>query len=748
MRNFFRLLRFAWPYRGKFVLSLVCAMLVAVLWSVNISAVYPLLNILFYHQNCKNWMAEKIVAIEGDVAASQARIDELKIVVDLSAKGGAAAALKLRYDRLSAENQERQADLGRAEDAAARKALEDRAGPGGGLPPRVAPGPIQTQAQVARAQLDELTSAARLYNEGRLAEASPSRLASLERERDSAEWWLARYRSAQPFVNRWLPDNGFQTLVLLIGFVMLSVALKGVFLFLQEVFVAQVTQLTLFGIRNHFYRKTLALDLARFGDQGSADLMARFTSDMDSVSQGLNTVLGKVIREPLRAVGCLSAAMWLNWRLTLLALVLVPISAITTKRVGNIMRRAVRRSLESMSAIYKILQETFQGIKVVKAYTMERHERVRFYRETKNLYRKSVKVASIDAMSDPVLEMLALSTVAIALLSGSYLVLEHTTFVDFGLFKLQLAERPMGIEDLLSLYAMLAGISDPVRKLANVHARIQRAAAASDRICDLMDREPQVVSKADAGPMPRHRKSIAFEGVAFGYEGREPVLKGVDLEVRHGEIVALVGPNGCGKSTLMSLLPRFYDIQEGTIRVDGVDIRDYKLRDLRRQIGFVTQETVLFEDTIANNLSYGAPSLTREKIIEAAKRSYAHGFIMDLPEGYDTKVAERGLSLSGGQRQRLALARVMLRDPAILILDEATSAIDIEDETLIRKAIEQFSRDRTTFIIAHSLSAIQFADRIVLLNNGQVEAAGTDAELRRTSPLYRRLCEIQFRESA
>ncbi|MDX2036467.1 MAG: ABC transporter ATP-binding protein [Isosphaeraceae bacterium] len=520
-------------------------------------------------------------------------------------------------------------------------------------------------------------------------------------------------------------------------------------MFLQEVLVADMTQLSLFDIRNEFYRRTLALDLASFNAQGSSELIARFTNDMESLNQGISTVLGRIIREPLRIVSCLGVALWMNWRLTLMALVLVPVSAATTYRAGKIMKRAVRRSLESMSNIYRILQESFNGIKVVKAFSMERYERRRFFQETKSLYKKSIKVAKIDALSDPVLEILALTTVSIALLSGSYLVLNHTMFLDLGLFRIQLAARPMAIEDLLTFYTMLAGISDPVRKLSNVHSKLQRASAASDRICALMDREPTITSAPKAPRIGRHQRTIEFDDVTFGYDGRDTVIRGLSLTVRHGETIALVGPNGCGKSTLMNLLPRFWDVQSGTIRIDGHDIREVDLRSLRRQIGVVLQETILFNDTVANNMAYGNRQIGRDAIVAAAKRAYAHSFIMGLPEGYDTVLGEGGVGLSGGQRQRLAIARAMLQDPAILILDEATSAVDIQDEALIRKAIEEFVRGRTTFLITHSLGTLQIADRIVLMNEGRIEAIGTERELRSTSSLYRKLHEIHFhRESA
>ena len=751
MKNLARLVRFAWPYRARFGLSLACAALVALFWGANLGAVYPLLQILFDDKNCQAWVAERVEEIETEIKADQARIEEVDAVRTLGPK---TPALKRHFEAVRDDNTRRHLEV---EDLQHR--FDNLGVPGGGIERRKAELAVkQHELRVVKARLDEL-GVARSFTvtkgpDGLIERSDASRRLAEHREILSralavSEGRLNWYRWAQTRVDRYLPRDGFRTLLLLLGLVLLGVALKGGFQFLQEMWVAQVQHLSLFDIRNLFYRRTMALDLAHFSDQGTAELMARFTNDMESVSQGINVLLSKVVREPLRIASCLSAALWLNWRLTCLTLVVVPFSAATTYRAGKIMKRAVRKSLESMSNIYKILQESFQGIKVVKAFTMERRERRRFYLETKGLYRKSVRVATIDALSDPVLEMLSLSTVSIALLAGSFLVLRRTTFLDLGLFRLQLANKPMAIADLLTLYAMLAGVSDPVRKLANVHSRIQRAAAAADRICALMDRQPEVTDRVSAPRLPRHRTAIEFDRVVFGYVDREPVLRGMSLTVRHGETIAIVGPNGCGKSTLMNLLPRFYDVRDGAIRIDGRDVRDVRLRSLRAQIGMVTQETILFDATLAENIAYGSPHATREQVEAAARRAYAHGFIGALPKGYDTLLGERGAGLSGGQRQRIALARAMLRDPAILILDEATSAVDIQDEALIRKAIEEFARDRTTFLITHSLGSLQFADRIVLMDAGRLVAVGTDAELRHSSPLYRRLHEIHFqRESA
>jgi len=748
MKNFVRLVQFAWPYKVRFGLSVACAAMVAVLFFAELGTVYPLLHILFNSQNPQRWVSEKIDDLEGDLRVTQARQAEAQAVEDVARNGRRDfESLKQRFLTIQNELEEKETTLRQHQ---RRLGVTD---------PTERPDQSETdelaQLEVLRRDKRVLEARSKELGEcsGFLVKNNPAllvrRLRDIEREASDTNKSLKRYIILQPYVNKYLPHESFKTLVLLIALVMLSVALKGLFMFFQEVLVADVMQLTLFDIRNVFFRRTINLDLASFSDQGSSELMARFTSDMDSFGQGLNTLMSKVIREPMRFTTCLGGALWINWRLTCLTLVLVPISAATTYRVGKTMKRAVRRSLESMSSIYKILQESFQGIKVVKAFSTERVERRRFFGETKNLYRKSVRVAMIDAMSDPVLEMLTLTTVAIALLAGSYLVLKETTSLNLGLFKLQLASQLMSIQDLLTLYTMLAGASDPIRKLANVHSKIQRAAAAADRICALMDREPKVSENKRADSLPRHRQTIELDQVTFSYHEGTPVLQKLSLKVRHGECIALVGPNGCGKTTLMNLLPRFWDVQSGAIRIDGRDIREVQLRSLRRQIGMVIQETILFQDTIANNIAYGDPHRSRAAIIAAAERAYAHQFINELPRGYDTVIGERGYGLSGGQRQRIALARAMLRDPAILILDEATSAVDIQDEVLIRKAVEEFARGRTTFLISHNLASIQFADRIVLLNGGRIEAVGTDHELKRTSALYRRLHEIHYhRETA
>ncbi|MGC8638256.1 MAG: ABC transporter ATP-binding protein [Isosphaeraceae bacterium] len=743
MKDFVRLVRFAWPHRYRFALSIACAMMVAIFFFTELGAVLPLLNILLKSENPQRWISTTIDAVNQRIVCLDAQAEEAEKIRDAADSGDhQALAIARHYQDLNDQSDNLKSRIKEHQNAVDLPDLK-----------RLRPEFIKHE----QAEIDVLTKEREVV-EARLSEISRGsewlksadsasiryRQTQIQADKASVQKWLARYQRLKGPIYRYLPSDSFRNLLLLIGLVIVGVAIKGFFMFLQDLLVADVMQRTQFDIRNLFFRRTLNLDLGSFSEQGSAELMARFTNDMDSFAQGLVTLMSKLIREPLRVCSCLGGALYLNWRLTCLTLIVVPISALTTVRVGKIMKRAMRRSLESMSSIYKILQESFQGIRVVKSFAMERVERRRFFLETKNFYRKAIRVAMIDALSAPVLEMLTLVTVAIALLAGSYLVLKKTIYLDLGPLHIQLASQVMAIEELLALYGFLGGASDPIRKLSNVHSKIQRAAAAADRICALMDREPQVVERPNAIVPPRHHSNIEFVDVHFRYPGRDALIKGLSLSVRHGETIALVGPNGCGKTTLMNLLPRFWDVDSGAITIDGHDVRDLRIRDFRRQIGMVPQDTILFQDTIARNIAYGDPDASRDRIIEAARRSYAHQFITTLPQGYETVIGERGHGLSGGQRQRIALARAMLRDPSILILDEATSAVDIQDEALIRQAIEEFSRGRTTFLISHSLGTIQFADRIILIDDGRIVAIGNDQELRRSSPLYRRLYEIHY----
>jgi len=545
---------------------------------------------------------------------------------------------------------------------------------------------------------------------------------------------------AKCFLQRFLPPDHFRVLLWVFGTLVIGVALRGVFEFWQDALVGGVVNLALFDIRNLFFRRVMRLDVGQFGDQGSTELMARFTNDMESLGMGVKTLFGRVVGEPLKACACIIAACMISWQLTLLFLVLVPVAVGVLTRVGKLMKRASRRLLERMSSIYKILQEVFVGIRVVKAFQTETHERLRFRAATKDYCHKAMKVVNLDALVSPVIELLGVVAVSIALIAGAFLVLQRETH----LFSMRMTDYPMDIATLLQLYAMLAAIADPVRKLSSVYTKLQTGAAAAERIFQSLDREPKVPPNPLGVYLGLHEKSIEFQDVCFAYEHGRPTLSNVNLSVRHGETIALVGKNGCGKSTLLAMLPRFYDPDYGSILIDGIDIRDARMRNLRRQIGMVTQDTVLFDETIAANIAYGRPHATRQEIEVAAQQAFAADFIERLPDGYDSRIGETGGKLSGGQRQRLALARAILRDPRILILDEFTSQCDAESEALIHQALRSFLRGRTSFVITHRLNTLEIANRIVVMDRGRVVAVGTHAELLGDCLVYQRLHEAHF----
>ncbi len=544
----------------------------------------------------------------------------------------------------------------------------------------------------------------------------------------------------------WLPDDPFRLLLGLMGILVAATFLKGAATVIQDLYVGKVAELTVMDLRKDLYRHLLKSDPLEVAATGTPRYMATFMNDTQQLTQGLMLAGGEVIREPLKAVTCLSAALMINFRLTFVLLLFVPIAGAMFYLLSRRLKRAMHRTLDAMSRIYQQLEETFSLSRIVIAFGTQRDHRARFRRENRAYFRKALQIVRIDALSSPVAENLGMMAVMAVLIPAGYLVLEGQTFIG----PIQFTETPMNFTDLSVLYTLMAGTLDPIRKFSRYVTRIRQTGTAAERIFKALDQQPSIIPPANPVPLPRHAEAIRFEGITFTYpqaegENRRPVLVDLDLTIHAGEAVAIVGTNGSGKSTLVNLLPRFADPQKGRILIDGIDLRDVKPRDLRDQIAIVSQETMLFDDSIAGNIRSGASteqeSPSREAIESAAARSSVLEFADKLPDGLETGLGSGGRELSGGQRQRIALARAMLRNPSILILDEPTSAIDAHSEQAIQKALAEFTKGRTTLLITHAISPslLSFISRIVVLDQGRLIADGQHHELLATCPIYQRL---------
>jgi subfamily B ATP-binding cassette protein MsbA len=513
--------------------------------------------------------------------------------------------------------------------------------------------------------------------------------------------------------------------------ILLVILLRNLFSYFQAYFITFLKEGIIRDVRNQLFSHLQFLSLHYFHGKRSGQLISRVINDTVTLNETVNVSFSVLIRDPLMVLVYLFIVVLINWKLTLVIMAVLPLSLYIVTRIGRKLRTYSTRSLEKLSNITSILQETFSGIRIVKAFGMEPVEIGKFRRETDRYLRTMLKRVRVRSLAGPVNEFLGTAAGVLILWYGGRQVLRGDI---------------MAPEEFMTFIIAIFLLMQPIKSLSKVHNRIQEGLAAADRVFAVLDTPPRIRQAPDAIEVDGFRESIRYRDVVFAYDGGETVLNHIDLEIRRGEVVALVGASGVGKSTMADLLPRFYDPQEGSVELDGVDVRKISIPSLRRLFGVVTQETILFNDTVYNNIAYGAQGADREEIIGAARAANADEFIAELPGGYETEIGDRGAKLSGGQRQRIAIARALLKNPSILILDEATSALDSEAEIFVQQALDRLMENRTALVIAHRLSTVQSADRIVVLDGGSIAQIGRHEDLIRQDGIYKKLYKLQFQE--
>ncbi len=549
--------------------------------------------------------------------------------------------------------------------------------------------------------------------------------------RENVQAWIG---DQTPLAER-LPPTAFGGLLFIFAVILVLTVIGSIARFTHQYCAVTISFRTVMNVRRQIFQRLVHVPLLRATESGTADKISRVVRDSAQLSAGFNALTSKALRDLLQGAAMLTVALVVSWQLTLIFLVGVPIIGVLLYRFGRTIRKASRRALNRMGAMLSALQEALQALAIVKVHQAEGYERRRFNRINRSVYQQEMKARVARALSSPVVETIALAGFMAVALVAAYVAFEM---------------RRVEPEQIVWVLGALGMAGMAFRPLANLNSDLQTAAAAAERLDEVLHLEVEPNTRrhpalVGAPALPRHRQSVRFENVSFRYPAaHRDAISDINLTVPHGSVCAVVGGNGAGKSTLLYLLPRLCEPTRGRVLIDETDLAHCTLRSVRRQMAMVTQQTVLFDGSIADNITYGGRSNSQQRMIEAAKRAYAHEFIMSLPDGYDSQIGECGGRLSGGQRQRIAIARAILRDPAILILDEATSQIDSDSEAKIAAALRDFESGRTTFVIAHRLSTVVDADMIVVMEDGRIAAVGQHEPLLAESAAYRVLCQTQL----
>ena len=540
---------------------------------------------------------------------------------------------------------------------------------------------------------------------------------------------VASAKLIQPLIDYIIVDRNYD-LVDLVPVIIVGIALfKGVSRFFQEYFIKTAGQLVVQDMRNDLYRHTLRLSMGFHTRNKTGNLMSRILNDVNYMQRSAADVLVDTLRESFTMVGLVGLAFYTDWKLASIAFIVLPVTVLPAALISRKIRENTKRGQRRIGDITSVLQETISGVKVIKAFGKEQHENQKFQKENWRYYKLLRKVLKYESMSSPFVELIASVGVA-----GVFW---------YGINRVITGQISQG--ELFSFSAAILMMFVPLKRLIRVNNVFQKSMGAAERIFEIFDEQAEISDPESASAIPRAKGFVEFDDVSFAYE-EEMVLEHFSIKASPGEKIALVGPSGAGKTTVASLLSRFYDPTEGCIRIDGRELREVTLDSLAKNVALVDQETFLFNDTILNNIRYGRPEADDKDVRVAASQAYADEFIEKMPEGYQTFIGDRGVRLSGGQRQRLCIARAILHDAPILVLDEATSALDTESETMVQKALANLMANRTTLVIAHRLSTIMNADRIIVMDHGQIVQQGRHQELLDAGGVYQKLYDMQFRD--
>jgi ABC-type multidrug transport system fused ATPase/permease subunit len=711
MKYFGRVLKMVWPHRKYLLVAMVSMIGVATAYTFSIATLYPILQMLLKKENPRDMVSMYVVQQRLDVDFASIDIENPTLEEKLGRKGMIVTTIK--------EKSPLYKQGVRIGDYLASTKVEGRPSQGRDMINHLAGLPEVESVRVG------------MYSPG------TGDMRELSVEYDNPKWYYSALLKAVSYVRSDFDadkpggmDPRLKMLIWILGFLFVLSIIGNICRFMGEYYGSIVGARTLIDIRRKMYAKVMMLPMSFFISRGMSDTMSRFMQDSQDVLKAMRTLFGKVLREPLKAAGALIVALNIEPRLTIILIIVAPLAGLLFRKFGKWIRRANEKLLIGYGRLIGALESTLSGIRVVKAYTMENRERKRYFRVEREILKQNLRIEKVNAMTSPILEVMG--TLA---LSGGVL----------WVFSEIISQR-IDASSLLVLLVAMAAIMDPVRKLSNVYTDIQRANAAAKRIFELIDMQTEFELSSGTKPAFDPKSAIEFKDVTFAYPNSDhPAIEAVDISVAAGKVYAVVGPNGSGKTTLVSLLLRLFDPQSGQILWDGVDLRDFNLRSLRRQISYVSQDAVIFADTVASNIAYGNFEADRDQIITAAKRAHAHDFIERLPKKYDTILGEHGTSLSGGERQRLSIARAILRNAPVLILDEATSQIDADSEHNIQQAIDEFLPGRTALVIAHRFSTIKKADKIVVMDRSKIVACGSHQELIESSPLYASLYQTQLK---